>query len=96
MSRRKKEYKKRRTKLWLENPNCYWCKLPTILPIKPEHRNQYDCATLDHLNNRLSNKRTMPNHNNEIRTVLACRICNNIRGFLDWKRFNKNKLKEKK
>lgn len=42
-------------------------------------------ATIDHLDNRLSEDRGKYAHSNEPRTVLACRQCNNKRGWQDLK-----------
>lgn len=80
-----KSLKKRRERLWIENDGiCKYCGIKTILP--EQNNLNYlpkNLATVDHLINKLEEKRQVPNHSNEIRSVLACRECNFIRGKLD-------------
>ena len=76
--------RKRLMKLWLENPNCYYCGKPTVLvQVAPKQNmplrfsNFPLRATLEHLRSKLHKKRREPNHTSEARTVLACNQCNN-------------------
>lgn len=86
--RRKKE---RLLRLWLKDPKCHWCGRTTLycLPLKgfgslPEQ------ATTEHLNSRLSGKRSCNNDNREKRIVLACYECNHKRGMEEVKKLYKN------
>ena len=73
--------KRRRDKLFSENPYCYWCGCVVIHPetIERKETQPKNMATIDHLRDRLNSSRTEPNPNREIRTVLSCKDCNEKR-----------------
>jgi hypothetical protein len=81
--------RKRREKLWKEvSGKCFWCGVDTVMPERGKHDALpvENLATIDHLRTRLhKEERSKPNKNNEERTVLACWVCNNLRGILDQK-----------
>ena len=75
----------KRLKLFYEQQGrCYWCGCEMI---SPEFYDQSkapqpdNLATLDHLDNKLSNERGK--HHGEKRRIAACRKCNQQRGRLD-------------
>lgn len=74
--------RKRREKLWLENPRCRFCGIHTLLKssegvAQPEKDR---LATIEHLDSRYKSDRGT--HNGE-RTTLACWRCNNDRNKVE-------------
>jgi hypothetical protein len=78
-----KYIRKRRNKLFQEDPHCHWCGRELILPeeCKQDKQNWQpdNMATIDHLRSRFSINRQEPNHTKETRLVLACYRCNEVR-----------------
>lgn len=68
--------KKRKLKLWSENPHCHWCGCLTVLA-NTHVENQ---ATVDHLYSRYNPARYLDRGHDEPTTVLACYKCNHERG----------------
>lgn len=74
----KKKALDKRIQLWLENPNCYFCKEPTIIVKMKNHQSMPgNAAVLFHLYNRNSPMRLTQPRNGERRLVLACHKCAN-------------------
>lgn len=70
--------KRRRAKLHARDPQCHWCRTPTVLIEGHVRHKPANMATIDHLDDRFSPLRgTM---GGQERTVLACDACNNRRG----------------
>ena len=74
--------RKRREKLWLEDPRCRFCGIYTLLKsgegiAQPEKDR---LATIEHLDSRYNSGRGT--HNGE-RTTLACWKCNNKRNQIE-------------
>lgn len=80
-----KSKRRRLFKLWEEDPRCYYCKLETVLIMRPPSLvSEFDGvkthlreATIEHLRHRMSDDRG--SDSNEA-TVLACRECNHKKG----------------
>lgn len=72
---------KRRYRLWLENPNCFWCGIPTVWLKECPKPAQDNFATLDHLVSRFDERRKEQGFKNK--TVLSCYKCNHDRGRID-------------
>jgi hypothetical protein len=74
--------KKRKIRLWNQDPHCHWCGCLTELicdpEIKPGQVNP-KMATVDHLRTKYDPNRWTNNNGKEERTVLACFKCNNDR-----------------
>lgn len=76
---------RRKDRLWIiQNGQCHYCKRKMI-----HHSNKYNerqrpplLSTLEHLDNKLTGKRTV---NKMARTVLACYECNHRKGIEDEK-----------
>lgn len=76
------KFKKQRTRLWKENPHCFYCKCLTILPEDLPVEHGYasgklknvpdDMATIEHIYSRLNPSRWIRG-----KRVLACYKCNN-------------------
>lgn len=78
--------RRKRDKLFAENPHCHWCGTLTALPAEVERavkELRAKMATIDHLRARHHPGRTEPPKNNEVRLVLACWTCNNERDKAD-------------
>jgi len=77
--------KRRRTKLWIQNPHCIYCGVETILPEDVERGKPAPphMATIDHKYSRFHSLRTTPNSPMEIRRVLCCNLCNNYKAQLE-------------
>ncbi len=77
-----KTLRKRRDSLFKQHPYCHWCKCKLSHPrlIKHKQTQPDNMATIDHLRNRLDFNRTEPNIENQSRTVLSCKGCNEERG----------------
>ena len=77
-----------RTKLWKENPHCYYCGILTVPPElrtetqKKNHFNFSNMATLEHLYSRLNPKR-QEKYSKARRHVLACYKCNSEKALED-------------
>jgi len=86
-----RSYKKQRTRMWNNNPNCIFCGVLTILPEHlPQRTNSKgvskiiveipdNMTTIEHLNSRNSVNRNTKNIKKEIRRVLCCYKCNQER-----------------
>lgn len=72
--------REQKIRLFKRHPYCYWCGRKLVLTNIKNGILPKNAATIDHLYSRLSPKRSLPNTNNEIRHVLACRRCNHKRG----------------
>ena len=80
-SKRSKTHKRRyfRNTLLAENPHCFWCGRPVVLPERDSPA-QDNWATIDHLRSRLHPDRHEPKQSpHERRSVLACWQCNGRR-----------------
>lgn len=80
MTTRQSRLRRRRDRLFADDPHCHWCEcLTRLLDRKLRHGEKMplDLATIDHLDDRLSPERGK--HKGEDRTVLACWKCNNDR-----------------
>ena len=78
--------RKRKLKLWRENPYCYWCGTDVIVHEHNQHESlQNDTATLEHLRSRLTSDRLEENDGITERTVLSCYKCNYERGVQEEK-----------
>lgn len=64
--------------MWLKNPNCHWCKTPTVKVESRQQRLHPNSATFDHLYHKSDPQR----HTRKGRNlgVLACYECNQRRG----------------
>ncbi len=98
-----KAIRKRREKLWLEDPTCKNCGVPTILPkdiegmVKPDGVPRDvevpdNMATIQHIYPRNHPERHRKNKNNEERRILWCYKCNKEDGKITSKRYMKDKL----
>lgn len=76
--------KQRRRRLFREsNGICHWCGILTYERMPGESdRLSPNHATLDHLRSKHDKNRLEPNTNSEVRYVLSCFRCNQIRGTL--------------
>jgi hypothetical protein len=78
--------RRKRERMWAENPHCHWCSRKTILAktdasgrfLLP-HADKGLAATLDHLRARHHPGRREPARPDERRIVLACMHCNSTR-----------------
>ena len=77
-----KAQKRRRDNLFKQHPYCHWCKCKLSHPeiVKQKQTQPGDMATIDHLRNRTDFNRTEANTENQTRTVLSCKKCNEERG----------------
>lgn len=75
--------KRRRNKLFAEDPHCHWCTVELVYynpgELKKGESLPDNFATIDHLNTRFDLTR-WENHD-QPQTVLACYKCNKERGF---------------
>lgn len=84
---------KRRNRLWIENPACYWCGIETIMPPKNgKGKIPLNTATIDHLRSRYDPLRRTQPEPGEVRTVLACSKCNNERSRIETAAQSKEEL----
>lgn len=85
-SRVNRQGRKRRNHLWTINPRCYYCRVPTILPIAGvgDQPSFPTMATLEHLRSKLNPTKDDPKvHPQEERTVLACYECNQLNNLYE-------------
>jgi 5-methylcytosine-specific restriction endonuclease McrA len=76
--------RKRRERLWKQDPRCFYCGRVTVLKQCGRHETEPDnLATLEHLRSRLDAGRQEPNDGKATRTVLACRKCNNAKADVE-------------
>ncbi len=69
----------RRTRLFEEDPHCYWCRKELVLWQGGSGKLPLNSATIGHLRSRLDDTRQEVNKDGSSRTVLACWSCNNKR-----------------
>lgn len=73
---------RKRRKMWEKNPRCFWCGRITKWYDRPNpsiYQSHKDEATLDHLRPRHDPTRRERCKPGEVRIVLACWECNNLR-----------------
>ena len=72
-------FRKRKLKLFEQNPHCHYCGVLTVLTEAgvEEYKDNPNHATIDHVYSRFDLRRWVCN--NEERYVLSCRKCNNDR-----------------
>lgn len=81
-----KHHRKIRDRLYAADRHCFWCRRPTRQVKACDGRLPDDAATLDHFRSRLDPLRgKVPG---EPRHVLACKTCNENRGYEDAARFS--------
>ncbi len=87
-----KRLRKRKERLWKENPHCRNCGDLTILPekYKATEKQPDNLATIQHFHHKYHPDRHKPNPTGEVRTDLWCYKCNNK----DAKEITKNRKKE--
>jgi hypothetical protein len=95
MSRLKKQrkLKKQRTKMFAENPHCYWCGKELVLWEGDSGKMPDNGATIDHLYSRLHPLRLKKT--GDLRRVLSCRWCNNERSREETKVLYNDKHRKK-
>lgn len=91
--------RKRRLKLWNKDPHCYYCGRLTVERSKDDQRKPGELpdkqATLEHLRSRLDPTRQEPCIDNNERTVLACRECNETKAAEEELLLSKEELWER-
>jgi hypothetical protein len=84
----KEKLRRRRLKLFKENPHCFWCGRKTIYArVKDGDKQPPNLATIDHLVHRLDPDRAEKLLKPGPKTVLACEQCNFRRGTGDERHF---------
>ena len=73
--------RKRRHKLFLQDPHCHWCGCEVVESQSRQKNQQDNSATLDHLRTKFDPQRGEPSDKEQ--TVLSCYKCNNERGMAD-------------
>jgi hypothetical protein len=79
-------YVQHKINLWLRNPNCHWCNIPTVLVcnlLKAELPD--NAATVDHRFCRGDSRRKYSSKSSITDTVLACYLCNHERSLIQEK-----------
>ena len=80
-----KRQRRRRNRLFKEDPKCYHCGCDLI---KPEDVDASpNSATLDHIYSKPDPRRLDPDYINY--TVLSCYKCNQVRGMRDQQKYQK-------
>lgn len=91
--------RRKRERMWNQNPHCHWCNCLTELPPRVGNpcrvMKKDSMATLDHLRCRLRDDRQEPTRNQEVRIVLSCWKCNNKRNETEMIAAGIDKLREK-
>lgn len=86
-----KRIRRKRIKLWKEDPRCFWCGVVTVLL---ESKTAAECkknrsnplrATAEHLVSRAHNLRTIASGFTYNHIVIACNGCNSERGVRESK-----------
>lgn len=93
-SKKIRKKRRRRCKLFLQqNGKCYYCKQDMILSFSERDMSLKTLATLEHLDDKLSDSRGKYGVCGTERTVLACRDCNNHRFKISPEKYKRLKSK---
>jgi hypothetical protein len=79
-------------RMWNKNPNCHWCNIPTQLTNCSDGKLADNAATVDHLFSKLNPARWVKRKPGEVKKVLACYGCNQLRSIEENDRLSREEI----